>query len=103
MPDPLCDRCKWCQSHGCNTHESFARWYPDREAALAQPAAPAADLHWDLALGSRAEQEGTPQPPSVEALADALPQHRTCQDDISGHESCLRIARKQWANLRRGS
>ena len=69
--------------------EEIAREY----VALAQPAAPAEDeaQRRDEAL------------PTVEALANALPQHRTCDEDIRGHESCLDIARKQWANLRRGS
>jgi hypothetical protein len=95
-----------CEQGPCryrSVHVRDAGYLIAAGVVLVQPAAPAEGLHWDLALGSRAEQEGTPQPPSVEALADALPQHRTCSDDISGHESCLRIARAQWANLRRGS
>lgn len=63
-------------------------------ATLAEAYAEAHDAGeaWVAALRDR---------PSVDDLAEALPQHRTCADDVSGHESCLRIARKQWANLRR--
>ena len=58
---------------------------------------------WPCAVAYRDEIIAESQEPSVEALAEALPQHRTCSEDIRGHESCLTIARKQWANLRRGS